>query len=135
MRADVLKFKYARYSDTLVRPVIPVTVRHSRRTVAYELLIDSGADLNIFDAALAVDLGIDVEAGVEATVLGATGEVERVFVHPVTLTVGDHTYKTRAAFMLRVADSCYGLAGQRGIFDQFRVTFDLQAEEIELSRY
>jgi Aspartyl protease len=128
-----VKFAYARYSETVVRPVIRVQIRAGKRSADYELLVDSGADITILDAELAADLGIDVIAGFRATVMGATGEPQDTYIHPVTLKVGSHSYKTHVAFMPTA--NPYGLAGQRGFFDHFRVTFDLKAEELELSPY
>ena len=128
-----MRFAYARYSDTVVRPVIRVQIRVGKRASDYELLIDSGADINFLDTELAADLGIDLTAGVPATVMGATGQPQDVYIHEVTMAVGGHAFKTRAAFL--PTTNPYGLAGQRGFFDHFRVTFDLRAEEIELTGF
>jgi hypothetical protein len=125
-----VKFAYVRYSETVVRPVISVTIRHKRRSAQYDMLVDSGADINILDAEIAEDLGIELTTGTPATIVGATGDVEQVYIHPVTVVVGTETIKTRAAFLSRPQP--HGLAGQRGFFDHFKVTFDLSAEEIEL---
>jgi hypothetical protein len=54
-----VKFAYARYSETVVRPVIRVQVRSGKRSADYELLVDSGADINFLDTELADDLGIN----------------------------------------------------------------------------
>jgi Aspartyl protease len=125
-----VKFPYLRYSATVVRPVIPVTIKLGRRSAQYDILIDSGADMNILDSEVAKDLGIKLESGTLATVMGATGEAETVYVHQVTFTVGSESFRTRAAFLAR--PQSYGLAGQRGFFDHFKVTFNLAAEEVEL---
>lgn len=43
----------AYFGFALLRPIIPVTVKHGERAVDYLALIDSGADFNIFHAEIA----------------------------------------------------------------------------------
>lgn len=126
-----MTFRYTRFSNTVVRPVVRVGIQHGHRALDYDVLIDSGADMNVFDADLAQALGINLTSGDPVDIVGATGEPGSAFIHPVTLTVGKHTLTAPLAFMS--AATPYGLAGQRGFFDQFRVTFDLPAEVIELT--
>lgn len=44
-----MKFKYKKFGPFL-RPVIPVKLKYQDRSIGYEVLVDSGADLCIFDA-------------------------------------------------------------------------------------
>ncbi len=125
-----MKFPYTRYSANVLRPVIPVQIKSGERSFGYDLLIDSGADINVFGLDIAEALGIEVESGVTAEVIGATGEPMDVYIHPIELTVGGHTFTAQVAFMS--ASNPFGLAGQRGFFDQFRITFNLPEEELEL---
>lgn len=133
MSAPSVKFKYTKYSSTVLRPVITAEVRSGKHAVKYDLLVDSGADINVVNAELADQLGLKLETGVPASVIGPTGYPKDVFIHPIELRVGGQKIKTRAAFM--EIDNPYGLAGQRGFFDAFRVAFDLRAEEIKLRPY
>lgn len=126
-----MTFDYVRYSDTVARPVIELEVGYKGVTVTYNTLVDSGADISVFNTELAAVLGIDLESGVPAEVLGATGEVMTVYVHLVTLTVGGYSFEAQVAFM--DSESPYGLAGQRGFFDNFVVTFDRQAGQVRLA--
>ena len=124
-------FAYTRYSRSVLHPVIKIGVKHGRRSLDYDVLVDSGADMNVFNVELAEALGIDLAAGVSAEVIGATGRVETVSIHTLTLTVGDEAYKAPVAFL--ASASPYGLAGQRGFFDQFVVRFNLPHEELEIT--
>jgi hypothetical protein len=126
-----LKFKYTRYSQNVLRPVIRVKVRHRDRALFYDVLVDSGADINVFNEELAEALGIDLTSGVPAEVAGATGEPVSVYVHPVELTVGDRSFTAQVAFI--PTPNPFGLAGQQGFFDQFKVTFNFREEEIDLT--
>jgi hypothetical protein len=128
-------FKYTRLDSTFERPYVEITVGHEGREESYLTLVDSGADINVFSASLASDLGINLENASPLTLRGATGEADTFYVHPVIITVGGVTFETEAAF----ADIPYlelaGLAGQRGFFDQFKVSFDRNREELELISY
>lgn len=126
-----MRFSYTRYSATVMRPVIPVTLKYERRAIDCDLMIDSGADINVLDTELAEALGIDLTRAVQGEIVAATGDIKRVFVHPVTVVVGGATLKTRAAFMADAAAD-YGLAGQQGFFDHFAISFMRKDEELEL---
>lgn len=126
-------FKYTKLDSTFERPYVEITVGHEGSKEAYLTLVDSGADINVFSSSLAYDLGIDLKNGDPLTVRGATGEAETFYVHPVTITVGGVTFETEAAFADIPHLELAGLAGQRGFFDQFTVTFNFREEEIELT--
>src|SRR6266516_7704998 len=125
-----MRFAYKRYSDAHARPVIPVRVAASDQWIDYEVLVDSGADISIFDAELAERLGINLESGEHATIFGATGSAQDVYIHPVELTVGPRTFGARVAFMS--TSQPYRLPGQQGFFSQFLVAFD---QPNELKRF
>ncbi len=102
-----MKFRYKKYGQVL-RPVIEIRVRGKKdESVRYEVLVDSGADLCLFDAEIGEAVGIKVADG-----------------------------KPREVFMPQVAGRAmpYGLVGQRGFFDAFVVKFDLHKEEVELKQ-
>jgi hypothetical protein len=127
-----MKFKYKRYSKEIIRPVIPIEISYNGREIAYEALVDSGADACIFDAQLGEALGINISAGEENRVSGITGALESYFVHPVTIRVGGFSFDIEAGFLPNIAKMGYGIIGQKGFFDLFIVKFDYKKEEIEL---
>lgn len=127
-----MKFKYKKYAPGLLRPVIPIEILHKDIAVPYEVLVDSGADICIFDAQIAEILGISLKAGKEKKVAGLTGINESYYLHPVTISVGGWKYKIEAGFLPSIGTFGYGVVGQRGFFDIFVVKFDLVKEEIDL---
>lgn len=127
-----MKFKYKKYGPDILRPVIPIGVSYQDRSIAYEVLVDSGADFCIFDAEIGGVLGIDVESGERQSVSGITGVSEYYYVHPVTIIVGGWHYKIDAGFLPNIGKYGYGVVGQKGFFDSFIVIFDLQKEVVEL---
>lgn len=128
-----MKFGYKKFNH-FYRPVIPIKVKHNSFSVGYEVLIDSGADLCIFDAEIGEILGIDIKSGQSGEVSGVAGQISTIFVHTITIEVGGHSKIIDVGFLPRVAGSHnYGVVGQYGFFDQFLVAFDYTKKEIELT--
>jgi hypothetical protein len=129
-----MKFNYKRYDSTTLRPVVPVKLKNGDASISYEVLVDSGADLCIFDAEIGEALGINVKSGSPKEVFGVGGKASVFFIHKVEIEVGGWTYKIDAGFMPDVAGRVmpYGIVGQKGFFENFVVKFDLLKEEVEL---
>jgi hypothetical protein len=98
------------------------------------VVVDSGADLCIFDAEIGEALGLDVKKGIPKEVFGVGGKASIYFLHRVDVEVGGWTYKIDAGFMPNVAGRIfqYGIVGQKGFFENFIVKFDLLKEEVDL---
>lgn len=79
--ADDMKFRYKTYGSGILRPVITIELIHKGTEVPYEVLVDSGADVCIFDAQIAAILGIDITEGERHEIAGITGVSERTVVH------------------------------------------------------
>ena len=138
-----MKFKYHKllldhcsplFNYSILKPIIPVTLSVSGgRSTTYAALIDSGADFCIFDAEIGEYLELDVKSG---TKVGFGGIQEssgaESFLHEVTLNIGGWDYKTTIGFSYDVAKHGFGILGQKGFFDIFKVSFDYRKEEIEL---
>lgn len=129
-----MKFKYKKYGPGILRPVIPIEIRHKNISVPYEVLVDSGADICIFDAQIAEILGINVKDGERHQVAGITCVAEDYYLHLITVGIGGWPYKIKAGFLPNMGKLSYGVVGQKGFFDIFIVKFDLKKEEIELKR-
>lgn len=126
-----MKFRYKKYGPGILRPVIRIEIIKNDIEILYEVLVDSGADICIFDASLTTVLGIDLVKGERYQVSGVTGSPQYYYLHKVTLKVGGLEYTTDVGFMVMV-NNAYGIVGQKGFFDKFIVKFDLQKEDLEL---
>lgn len=128
-----MKFQYVGYNGVL-RPVIPIKLKHNGNEIGYHVLVDSGADMCLFDAGLGREIGIDIEKGKRREVFGIGGKSSIYFLHLVTVEVGGWSFEIEAGFMPEVAGRVlpYGVVGQRGFFDKFIVKFDFLKEEVEL---
>ncbi len=130
-----MRFLYHRYGDSL-RPVIEIRVKGKTNSVRYEVLVDSGADICLFDTNVGEAIGIDVKKGKPCEVVGVGGKFSLYYLHTVTIEVGGWPYEIQAGFMPAIAGNTlpYGIVGQKGFFDIFIVKFDLLKEEIELKQ-
>lgn len=126
-----MKFKYKKYGPDTLRPVIPIEIVANNLEVPYEVLVDSGADMCIFDAQIASILGIDIVKGVKTRVSGVTGYPEDMYIHTFRIKVGGQDCKMEVGFM-NMRNSTYGVVGQKGFFELFIVKFDLKKNEIEI---
>lgn len=131
-----MRFEYKKIGNFL-RPVIPIELEHDAFKLKYEVLIDSGADMNIMPSDIGEALNIDVSSGRRAEVGGITpGERSPYYVHSVAMRVGGWAYTDiEVGFMPDMPAYGYGVVGQRGFFDLFKVIFDLRKEEIEIRPY
>ena len=128
-----MKFGYKKFSSTVLRPIIPIEIGYKDFFIGYEVLVDSGADICIFDAEIGELLGINIKLGEKKEVYGITGVVENYYLHPITIRVGGWPFKIKAGFIPDLGKrQRYGVVGQIGFFDIFIVKFDLIKEEIEL---
>jgi hypothetical protein len=148
-----MKFPYLKLKNrspegresVILRPVIPIGIRYHGQVFPgrYYTLIDSGADNCLFHADIAVYLGMDITRGEEKE-FGGVGFGKIIgYVHRVDIQVGgwwiacpvaftDGLWRDSRAAPGKKEGLYYGVLGQEGFFDQFRVTFDRAANEVEL---
>lgn len=128
-----MKFDYKEYDEGVFRPVIPIQILHKEIVVFYEVLIDSGADSNIFSSEIAEIFGIDVESGEKGQLAGITGEKRTIYFHHLSLRIGGKLFKkVRIGFLKEMGQYAYGVVGQRGFFDIFTIKFTLIEKKVEL---
>ncbi len=137
-----MKFNYSKlpltkrsslFGLSILRPIIPTTVKVNNRVITCWVLIDSGADFCIFDAEIGEYLGIDIKSGSEE-VFGGIQErgSAKAYLHKVVVSIGGYDYQIVAGFSYDIAKFGCAILGQKGFFDKFSVKFDYQKEEIEL---
>jgi len=116
------------------RPVIPITVKYKEKEIDYLALIDSGADFCIFHGEIGEYLGIDIKLGKKLEFFGVTGQKEAAYFHEITICIGGHDRKCYCGFSeLDNRRLPYGILGQRGFFDVFKITMCYTKKRIELS--
>jgi len=132
MQFPYKKFKLADGTE-LLKPIIPIGLLYNGKFVRYEALIDSGADFNIFNAEIGELLGIDIQSGKKVKFSGIDGEPFDVFLHNLTLEIGGWQYKIVAGFSYQISPYGFGILGQKGFFDLFRIRFIFAKGIIEIA--
>lgn len=133
-----MKFQYKKFGrnpssgQNILRPIIPIKLKNGTLEIMYEVLVDSGADMCIVDAEIGELIGIDIAVGKKGQFSGVTGKSETYYCHMVEIEVGEWPYKAEIAFAENLSKSGYGVVGQRGFFEFFKVTFDYSISEIDI---
>lgn len=128
-----LTFRYKRVDENL-RPLIPVEVvnRKTGKSVGQLVLVDSGADFCIFRAEVGEILGLNIKSGHKREFAGISGESSICYVHNLEIIVGNVHYPIPVTFSYDIRDDGYGIVGQVGFFDQFKITFDYSKKHVVL---
>lgn len=137
-----MKFRYHKllldhrsplFGHSILKPIIPIKILVGGKELEYAALIDSGADFCIFDAEIGEYLGLKVKEGVKINFGGIQDRGGAVaFSHEVNLNIGGWNYKAVVGFSYDIAGHGFGILGQKGFFDTFRIIFDYEKEEVEL---
>lgn len=115
-------------------PWIEVSVRANDNKTTFLMLIDSGADISIFDRDIATFLGLKLDDGELVVTSGIGGTANVYYFDNIHIEVGGHSVKIRCGFVEGpLADGkLSGVLGREGFFEQFKVCVDEKHKEIEL---
>src|SRR3989344_6000303 len=110
---------------TLWRPIIEIILLYGKRVISYPVLIDSGADYNIFHSGVADALGIKLTSGKKRRIYGLGEQPIKGYEHKIDLKmVGLRSVQSKAIFTKELSDHAFGVLGNEGFFSHFRVRFD-----------
>jgi hypothetical protein len=117
--------------DYVYRPIIKIGIK-GRITVDYEVLIDSGADDSVFPEELAQIAGIELDKSSYREFKGLGGGSVRGYRNRniMILNLGGHEFS--ADFYFCKGFVGYGILGQKGFFNRFRVRFLYSKKRIEI---
>jgi len=118
-----------------LRPIVQIDFETQLGNLGYLVLIDSGADYCIFHAEIGTHLNLDIESGLPLTFYGTSGQPQKAFFHEVSFKIGGHLRKYMVGFSYDMSKLAYGLLGQDGFFDKWKVKFEYQKENIELKEF
>lgn len=128
-----MRFKF-RPEPTIVRPSFPVFLIPAKGDddVPCDALIDTGAEICLYDAKYCKALGLDFKRGraKETNGMGPGGGLEGYF-HPIRYdtNVGGHSaIETEALFVVKLEQYCgfYGILGSAGFLDKFSVLVNVK---------
>ena len=116
-----------------LRPAMTVVLRLAdRRTTPVLGLVDSGADYCFFSPEYADSLGLDYKS-LPCEAAYGIGEDRQVRFGTITLEVaGLGAWEVYAGFSEAWSGRGYGMLGQLGFFDRFKITFDQRRRIFEV---
>lgn len=107
------------------RPIVPVILLRNNKFVAYEALIDSGADYCIFRSDIAEILGVQVSKGKSRKIQGINGNTITGYIHQVEIKLaGTSSFTCPVVFSSQIPEQSIGVLGQEGFFGRFLIEFD-----------
>lgn len=141
-----MKFPFERYPahpipthpnrNSVLRPTIPVYLinKETGADIGYLALIDSGADYCIFHASIGETIGLNIQNGGKMEYVGVSGVKQAAYFHNVILSIGGWKFNTYIGFSYDFdkIEMPYGVLGQDGFFDKFKIVLDINKPEIEL---
>lgn len=126
-----MKFKYKKLAPGLIRPIIPVTLLYKDKSVIYEALVDSGADMCMFPAQIGEILGFDIEDGKKGSLGGVVGKTVDAYYHDIDIEIGGNRTHATIGFT-EESRFDYGFLGQVGVFNYYTIHFFYRKGVVEL---
>ena len=125
-RATYDRIKYVPLIDVLF------TNLENGKGLKIECRIDSGADEIILPAEVGIMLGVKLETGERLEFQGFTQNPVEGYRHTVEMRIlGDNrSYTVPCSFVFGLKTT--GLLGIRGLFDNYKIAFDLGKKQFEL---
>lgn len=125
-------FPYRREYSTLIgeiyRPIVIVYLQaKNKRWVGFTLYADSGADITLLPESACEGLGYNLKAGEPGYVGGITRGRIQVYVHEITMKLGEEVFRAKIAFAQ--TESVPPLLGRTDVFDRFKVCYDNKRKE------
>lgn len=136
-----LKVPYKKYPTSFTKcgfyysASIPVNIalpaKNSPRSKRFDAIIDSGASMCIFHAAIGRAIGLTIENGALTETLGIGGPM-KIYLRDISLYAPGGIIATTAGFSdgLPIA----GLLGIEGFFENFKISFDPCGLQCKLER-
>lgn len=133
-----MKFRYKTYEDhtndegdLVLYPLVRVTLKHGRKSVELDCLVDSGASDSLFSVEIADALGIDLSKarqniylGIgETTVVGYKAMVQ------MRLSGFDQWISVSVGF---TSQNDMSLLGHSGFFENYEITFRAYSNQLEI---
>lgn len=113
-------------------PAIPVRLTCNKQHQGVYALIDSGAELCVFNSSIAKTLKIEVTKGQALSLSGLVGGSVAGYLHQLNLsTQGLPAVDLLVAFT-ETGDPGMPILGQRGYFDNFQIRFQRYKDLIEI---
>jgi predicted aspartyl protease len=117
----------------LSRPLIPVIIFGPKSNIEVLALIDSGADICLFNEQIGREIGLEIEKGKTEAFMGIEGGRLVAYIHKIKLQVVgiEKIIEIEAGFVDSPAVNA--ILGQEGFFDAFKIKFEKDHNIIEIT--
>jgi hypothetical protein len=120
-RPAYYEFPYVKFHGRTY-PLIPVSLRHGKRSVKTFALLDSGASVSIFRPEIAKALRLPIDKGEAVRMNTPTGGVT-IAMHKVEVAVRKTKFMAGVGFS-REYTASFNIIGREGFFRHFSVCFN-----------
>lgn len=108
-----------------VLPLINVNISYQSKSIISRALIDSGADVNLINSQFAKPLGFDYRTGTKSSLKGIVNQSIDIYLHDIEFELPRVSRKRIVMSFGFINSPTVGiLLGQKGFFDNFKVTFE-----------
>ena len=111
-------------------PVIVISLRHRKKTIRINALVDSGASFSVFRPEIAQYLVIKMERGKKLYLTGIGGRILG-YLHTLTAAVDKKTFRLKIVFSPEFNVS-FNILGRSNFFLPFFITFNERGKKIIL---
>ncbi len=133
MKYTYTSFYIENRSKAIKRPVIEIEVFGKDDSKKFDALIDSGADLSLFNLEIAEALGIDLTNAKSANFTGISGNVNGYRVDKAKIKVDGFSEVIEIPACFVDSPSVGILLGQDGFFDLHRIKFEKDHDTFEIN--
>lgn len=133
-----MKYRYSAFTPVDInakwtkRPMLQIKIFGAEGSKSFGALIDSGADISLFNTEIAEALGIPLSSAHERKFTGISGTIPGYLVEKVKIKIEG----TDTAFFIPVcfvqSPTVGLLLGQEGFFDQCRIKFEKHHDTFEV---
>ncbi|MBI4980702.1 retropepsin-like domain-containing protein [Candidatus Woesearchaeota archaeon] len=124
-----MKYKYSFFDGELL-PIVPIILKGKVEEVELKAYIDTGASYCLFHADIAEIIGIKLEEGDLTEMVLGDGNIIRIYLHKVPVSIGEHKFTALVGFSKGLGIK-FNIIGRKGIFDKFVISFNEKDKEIE----
>lgn len=114
----------------LYYPIIPVGLRYGDLGLATDALIDSGANVSVFQSSIADYFGINIFEGERISLQGIGGHIF-AYKHMLDLAMDDYWFPSTIAFSQEMIPHI-NILGRDDFFLHFVVSFDETSKKVTL---
>src|SRR5258708_38681387 len=114
------------------RPIIPVRLSHKAASLEVLALLDSGADISLFNATVAEELLIDITSGDHKEFFGISGHTIDVYYHPIRIQLIGSSESITVTVGFTTSRFTRAVLGQADFFMHHQVKFERSKEQLEI---